>query len=621
MPATAKKTKQPQPTTRTFNAEIASVLNLMIHALYTNRDIFLRELISNASDACDKLRYLALSDAKLLGDTPDLQIDIAFNKDAGTITIADSGIGMNEDDLDANLGTIARSGTREFLEKSKQSGMTSAELIGQFGVGFYSAFMIASRVEVRTRKAGENEGWLWISDGAGEYSITPCDKPTRGTEITLFVKDDAKEYLDSYKLEFIAKAYSDHISFPIFITDAEGTRKQVNAASAIWARPKSEVTPEQTQEFYRHCAHMPGEPFLTLHTHAEGTLEYSSLLFVPSMKPMDLFTPERRTRVKLYVKRVFITEESVEVIPPYLRFLRGVIDSADLPLNISRETLQKNPLLGKIRDSITSKVLSELKKKAEAEPEAYAKFWGNFGAVLKEGLCEATSPKDKIFDVCRFYSSTSDGKLVSLAEYQSRMKEGQEAIYFLTGDSAQSLAKNPHLEGFRAKGIEVLLLTDHVDDFWTTLNQNYQGIAFKSVTRSGDALNDDAADKQDSQAMQPLLDAMKTLYGDQVRDVRITSKLTESPCCLAVEEGDMDARMERFLIDHQQLSARRAKILEINPRHPVFQACAAKVTFGALDDETSEILWLMLDQARLLEGEPLPDMQAFLSRLNKRLVV
>lgn len=621
MPKAAQKQPDNAPQSHAFNAEIASVLNLMIHALYTNRDIFLRELISNASDACDKLRYQALSDQSLYEDNTDLSVSIAFDKDANTITITDSGIGMNESELIENLGTIARSGTREFLAAAKAHGNVSAELIGQFGVGFYSAFMVADTVHVRTRKAGEKQGYEWQSDGKGAYTITACDMPARGTEITLHLKDDAKEYLDTFKLQFIAKAYSDHISFPIFMTNAEGEKNQINSASAIWARPKNEVTQEQYLEFYRASAHMPGEPFLTLHNHAEGTVEYQSLLYIPSSKPLDLFTPERRTRVKLYVKRVFITEEGVELIPPYLRFLRGVIDSADLPLNISRETLQKNPVLGKIRDAVTSKVLAELKKKSESDADAYQGFWNNFGAVLKEGLCEATSPRDKILEVCRFYSSNNPSETTSLADYITRMKEGQDSIYYITGDSAQALSKNPHLEGFKARGLEVLLLTDHVDDFWINVTLKYKDISFKSVVRSSDVFeNESGEDLATTEGVSAFLAAMKELFGDEVKEVRTTKKLSESPCCLAVSDGDMDIRMEKFLMEHNQLSKRMPKILEINPSHALITQSAEHFSTYGMDDALKERCWLFLDQARLAEGEPLSDMAAFLSRLNAQML-
>lgn len=611
--------------TKTFAAETARVLQLMIHALYTNRDIFLRELISNASDACDKLRYEALQNQSLLGDAPDLTITLAFDEKAKTLTISDTGIGMNKDDLIAHLGTIAKSGTGEFLSQLTGDSTKDVNLIGQFGVGFYSAFMVADKVTVTSRKAGDEHAWQWESDGSGSYTVGPAEARARGTSITLHMKKDAKDYLDRHRLGHIVGTYSDHISFPITLTDSEGVSHTLNNGSAIWTRPKAEVTEEQYQAFYRDVAHSPDKPWAIFHNKAEGKVEYTSLLFVPGMKPLDLFHPERKRRVKLYVKRVFITEEGVELVPPFLRFLRGVVDSADLPLNISRETLQKSPVLDKIRDSVTSRVLTELKKKAEKEPEEYVKFWENFGAVIKEGLCEANSPREKILEVCRFVSNLSEGKLVSLAEYKARMKEGQEAIYFLTGDTLSVLKNSPQLEGFTKRGIEVLLLADHVDDFWQNVTHSYGELPFRSVTKAGADLEkfklDAAEEKAEEQAEHSdetakLIEAMKTLYGDAVRDVRTTRKLAETPICLGVGEGDMDMRMERFLAEHKHLQRRAAKLVEINPAHPVIQSLAKDVSAHGVTTASEDALWLLFDQALIAEGEPVTDASAFARRLS-----
>ncbi|MCE3005646.1 MAG: molecular chaperone HtpG, partial [Rickettsiales bacterium] len=440
----AKKssTNASEQETLTFAAETSRVLHLMIHALYTNRDIFLRELISNASDACDKLRYEAAQKEGLMAGDSALEIRLTFDEKAETITIEDTGIGMNRAELIANLGTIARSGTREFFEQLTGDKAKDSSLIGQFGVGFYSCFMVADRVAVETRKAGEHESWRWESDGQGSFTIAQAQDRPRGTRITLHLKNDAKDYLDKHKLSHIVRTYSDHVGFPISLTDSEGHVTKANEGSAIWTRAKSDISEAQYQEFYRQVAHTPEVPWAVMHNKAEGAVEYTSLLFIPGMKPFDLFHPERRRRVKLYVRRVFITEEGIDLVPSYLRFLRGVIDSADLPLNISRETLQKNALLTKIRESVTSRVLTELKKRAEKDPADYQKFWENFGPALKEGLCESTEPRDKILDACRFYSTHDDG-LTSLAAYKERMKPGQEAIYYLTGDSLAALQKSP----------------------------------------------------------------------------------------------------------------------------------------------------------------------------------
>jgi molecular chaperone HtpG len=609
MAKAAKKNQEPQTEQHTFDAEISRVLHLMIHALYTNRDIFLRELISNASDACDKLRYEAAQNDALLKDNADLGIRLSFDEKSKTITIEDTGIGMNRGELIANLGTIAKSGTREFFEQIEKNKDTN--LIGQFGVGFYSAFMVSDKVTVETRKAGEDEAWMWESEGLGSYSIAPVPARSRGTRITLHLKADAKEYLDKHKLGFIVKTYSDHVSFPITLTDEEGVTQTLNDGSAIWTRNKSDVTEEQYQEFYRHIAHSPEKPWMVLHNKAEGKVEYTNLLFIPGMKPFDLFHPERKRRVKLYVKRVYITDEGVDLVPAYMRFLRGVIDSADLPLNISRETLQKNAVLTKIRESIASRVLADLKKRAEKEPEEYQKFWSNFGPVLKEGLCEATEPRDKILDACRFHSTHGEG-MTSLAEYKSRMKPDQEAIYYITGDSLKALQNSPQIEGFKQRRVEVLLLVDHVDDFWTNVTLKYGETPFRSVLRAGKDFDKPEEKAEDTPTITLLIDAMKKLYGEEVRDVRTTTRLADSPVCLAIGEGDMELRMERFLAEHNQLPKRMPKILEVNPNHPLIQKLATA------PDEDS--LWLLLDQARIAEGEPVSDMAAFTKRLNAKLL-
>lgn len=614
-----------QPETKTFAAETARVLQLMIHALYTNRDIFLRELISNASDACDKLRYEALTNEALLAGESELNIRLAFDEKAKTLTVADTGIGMNREELIEHLGTIAKSGTGEFLAQLTGDRTKDVNLIGQFGVGFYSAFMVADRVTVTSRKAGEAQSWQWESDGLGTYTITPStDAAARGTSITLQLKQDAAEYLDEYKLRHIVSTYSDHISFPIRLSGADGTIHTLNDGSAIWVRPKSEIKDEQYQAFYRDIAHSPENPWGVFHNKAEGKTEYTSLLFVPGIKPFDLFHPERRRRVKLYVKRVFITEEGVELIPPYLRFLRGVVDSADLPLNISRETLQKSPVLDTIRESVTGKVLGELKKHAEKDPADYQKFWENFGAVLKEGLCEGAAPREKILEVCRFASTQGDG-LTSLADYQSRMREGQEAVYFHTGDSLDSLRRSPQLEGFTKRGLEVLLLTDHVDDFWPQVTIKFGDLPFRSVTKSGadlekfplsgeDAKTENQAETSD--ATKALCEAMKKLYGEAVSDVRTTRKLSDTPICLGVAEGAMDMRMERFLMEHKQLPKRAAKLVEINPTHPVITQLATDVAAHGVGAKTEDALWLLFDQALIAEGEPVTDAVAFAKRLS-----
>jgi len=609
-----------------FSAEISKVLQLMIHSLYTNKDIFLRELISNASDACDKLRYAALTEPKLTEGDADFAITLQINKDARTLTISDNGVGISREEMINNLGTIAKSGTQEFAKMLSGDAKKDIPLIGQFGVGFYASFMVADKVTVVSTKAGENDSYTWQSEGAGEFTISQnAENSPRGTSITLHLKDGADEYLEPFRLRHIASTYSDHISFPIYLIGEDGNKDQINSASALWTRSKNDITPEQYTEFYHHVAHSFDEPFLTLHHKAEGKLEYVSLLFVPASKPIDLFHPDRKTRVKLYVKRVFITEEHADLVPAYLRFLRGVVDSEDLPLNISRETLQHNPMLSKIKDAVTKKLLAELKKKAESDEAGYKEFWGNFGAVLKEGLCEATSPREAILDACRFNSTAGDDdKITSLDAYISRMKSGQENIFYLTGENLNALRQSPQLEGFAARGIEVLLLTDHVDDFWVNVVHEYKGKQLKSVTRSDidlDAIapaptpENDEKKEEASGDFAELCERIKTILGDNVSEVRTTQKLGASAVCLATPEGAMDFRLERFLIEQKQIANAAAKILEINPNHAIIKRISEK-TDGNIDAKNLEdIVWLLFDQARILEGEEITDPAAFTRRL------
>ncbi len=603
-----------------FSAEITKVLQLMIHSLYTNKDIFLRELISNSSDACDKLRYAAITEPELAGDDTNYAITIDIDSENKLLSISDNGIGMSRDELIANLGTIARSGTQEFASKITGDDKKDMPLIGQFGVGFYSSFMVADKMSVISTRAGSKESFLWESDGIGEFTVKPAAKSPRGTKITLHLKEGSDDYIDSFRIRHIIQTYSDHISFPIYLLDEDKNPQQVNTGSALWMRPKSEVTPEQYKEFYHHVSHMPDEPWMVLHNKAEGKLEYTSLLFAPSSKPMDLYQPERKTRLKLYVKRVFITEEHADLVPAYLRFLRGVVDSEDLPLNISRETLQHNPMLAKIKEALTKKFLTELKKKAENSEDEYKSFWKNFGAVLKEGLCEAYSPREQLLDVCRFHSSNnSDDNLTSLDAYISRMKEGQENIFYLTGENLNTLRQSPQLEGFTSRGIEVLLLNDHVDDFWVNVVHEYKGKQFKSVTRADINLENIKSGKPEAKEEKPeapredvdkLCQRIKEILGNSVSEVRTTQKLGNSAVCLATKEGGMDFRLERFLIEQKQIAAAAAKILEINPKHPIIRHLAEKPEAN-IDDA----VWLLFDQARILEGEEITDPAAFTRRL------
>jgi molecular chaperone HtpG len=535
---------------------------------------------------------------------------------------------MNREELIENLGTIARSGTAAFVQQleSRQDG---ANLIGQFGVGFYSAFMVADRVEVATRRAGESEGWKWTSDGKGAFTIGDDPQaPARGTRIVLHLAKGEEEYLDPLRIRQIVSTYSDHIAVPVVLESKKEDEpdETLNAASALWTRPKSEITEEQYKEFYHHVGHTFDDPWLRLHFKAEGVMEYTGLLFVPSTKPFDLFHPDRKAGVRLYVKRVFITDDCSELLPPYLRFLRGIVDTEDLPLNVSRELLQNNPRLAKIRSAICKKVLGELKKKAEKAPEDYARFWDNFGAVLKEGLYEDGQQREVLLDLARFRSTTRDG-LVSLAEYVKAMKPGQEAIYTITGDDPQNLARSPQLEGFAAKGVEVLLLSDPVDDFWLSAVPDYDGKPFKSVTRGGvdlekiggaeETKEGEAEEKaEEGPGVDALIAFVKLTLKDAVKDVRASKRLTSSPVCLVADEGDLDMHLERLLKQQRQLDHTSTRILEINPGHALIKALAQHVGKDGAGTLVEDAAWLLLDQARIIEGEPLPDAAAFSRRLS-----
>jgi molecular chaperone HtpG len=606
---------------RSFQAEVSRLLDIVAHSLYSEKEIFLRELISNASDACDRLRYLALTRPELIAGDPELRVTLTPEPSQRRLTVADNGIGMSRQELVDNLGTIARSGTAAFVGALSGDQKKDMALIGQFGVGFYSAFMVAERVEVVSRKAGEEEAWRWTSDGKGEFTIEPAEKDGRGTIITLHLHAEDSEYAYPERLKTIVKTYSDHIGLPILL-DSGGKQETINAASALWTRPRAEITPEQYREFYHHVGHSVDQPWLILHAKAEGTYEYTSLLFIPSAKPFDLFNPERKHGVKLYVRRVFITDDCPALVPPYLRFLKGVVDSEDLPLNISREMLQNNPMLAKMRSQITRRVLGELAKKAQEAPEDYAKFWDNFGAVLKEGIYEDPEHRDEILPLVRFRSTASDG-LLSLDDYVAQMKTGQEAIYTISGDSLETVRKSPQLEGFRARGVSVLLMTDPVDDFWVPNLGNYKKHPFKSVTRGqadlealGPAEAKTQAAATSDGAVASLIALFKLSLGDAVKDVRASARLTDSAVCLVADEGDLDMHLERLLKQHRQLSAEAKRILEVNPKHALIQRLADLAGKEGAVDSLRDFAWLLLDQARIVEGDPLPDPAAFALRLS-----
>ena len=601
-----------------FRAEVSRLLDIVVHSLYSDKEVFLRELISNASDACDKLRYSALTQSELLeGGAPDFQINVKIDKKARTLTVSDNGIGMNRDELVENLGTIARSGTSAFLEQLKEAKKSDINQIGKFGVGFYAAFMVAQAVEVNSRKAGGSESWSWESDGRGSFTIEEGEKKTRGTEVVVYLKQGEEEFLNIERLRHIISKYSDHIAIPIMLDDEE---KPANRAGALWLRPKNEITADQYKEFYHHVAHAYDDAALTLHWRAEGVIEYNALLFVPSVKSFDLFDPKRRHGVKLYVKRVFITDEAEGLVPPWLRFLRGVVDSEDLPLNVSREMLQNNPMLTKIKQGVTKRVLSDLNKFATDDAVGYAKFWDNFGAVLKEGLYEDDTHRADLSKLVRCHSTAGEG-LISISDYVARMKEGQESIFYICGESVEKLKRNPHLEGFKAKGVEVLLLTDQVDDFWPSAMAQFEGKNFKSATRSGEDLGKISGKEGEKNEAKPaenisdLVALIKLTLGDEIKDVRASDRLTSSAVCLTADEGDIDIHLERFLKQHNQIRTPSKRILELNPKHALITQMAARAKESGAADGLKDIAWLLFDQARLLDGDTLADPVAFGERL------
>jgi molecular chaperone HtpG len=612
--------------TRSFQAEVSRLLDIVAHSLYSDKKVFLRELISNASDACDRLRYQALTDPALGAPEGKYRVTLSADKDARVLILDDNGIGMSEAELVENLGTIARSGTAAFVKQLSQGRSDKGDggdvaLIGQFGVGFYSSFMVADKVEVVSRKAGEAEAHSWVSDGKGEFTVAPAEKDSAGTTIRLHLKEDESDYLSPVRLRHIVKTYADHIALPIVLIE-DGEEEVLNTASALWTRPKSEITAEQYKEFYHSVGHGFDDPWLTLHWKAEGVLEYTNLLFVPSTKPFDLFDPARKHSVRLYVRRVFVTEDCAELLPAYLRFVKGVVDSEDLPLNISRETLQANPMIAKIRHGVTKRVLGDLAKKAADAPEEYAKFWDNFGAVLKEGLYEDFEQRDALLGLARFRSTQGDA-LVSLEDYVGRMKPGQKAIYTITGDSLEVALKSPQLEGYRAKGVEVLVLTDPVDEFWLPSVGKYKEFELKSVTRGGAELAEIAADPEKPEEKKPeppantasLIAMLKLTLSDAVKDVRASDRLTESAVCLVADEGDMDMHLARLLRQHKQLGETAKRVLEVNPNHPLIRRLADSVGTTGAAQRIEDAAWLLLDQARIVEGEPLPDPTAFARRL------
>ncbi|WP_075219314.1 molecular chaperone HtpG [Acuticoccus yangtzensis] len=616
-----------QAETRAFEADVARLLHLMVHSVYSSPDVFLRELISNAADACEKLRHTAQTDASLMGEG-GLAITITPDKAAGRLTIADNGIGMSRDELIENLGTMARSGTEKFrraLEEKDGEAKEGKALIGQFGVGFYSAFMVASEVSVVSRAAGSAEAWRWTSNGSGEFTIAPVpadDAPARGTTVTLTLREDHTDYAEEATIERLVKHHSAHVPVPILIagTGEEDATRELVDGTALWAKPKSEITAEEYNDFYRFTAGAFDEPALTIHARVEGRQEYTQLLFVPSMAPFDLFEPDRKGRIKLYVRRVFITDDA-PLIAPYLRFVRGLVDSEDLPLNLSREMLQTNPMLTQMKNAITRRVLTELKKLADTDAETYAKVWDAFGPVLKEGLYEDAERRDEIFALARFKTTTHPDGGRKLADYIADLKDNQTAIYYAVGEDHARLAASPHLEGFAARGVEVLLLSDPVDAFWVRTALGFEGKPFKSVTQgSADldqiALKDTKHVPEEAKAsdIATLSALIKETLGERVSEVKTSARLATSPACLVAPDMGYDKALEK-IVGRQGQGLGMKPILELNPSHPLIRELSARAATGGAADTIGDAAWLLLGAAQIMDGDAPADATEFNTRL------
>ncbi len=619
--------------TMEFQAEVKQLLKLMIHSLYSNKEIFLRELISNASDACDKMRFEALSNDGLYEGDSDLKIIVDYDKDKNTITVTDNGIGMSRDELIANIGTIANSGTKKFMESLTGDQAKDAHLIGQFGVGFYSTFIVADKVTVTTRRAGlpADQAVRWESDGEGSFTLENVEREARGTEIVLHVRDDDKEFVDGWRLRNIIHTYSDHISLPIMMRkeitgeeDKEPSEEYevVNKASALWVRPKSEITDEEYKEFYKHISHDFEEPLKWTHNRVEGNNSYTSLLYIPKHAPYDLYERDRKHGIKLYVKRVFIMDDTEHLMPTYLRFIRGVIDSDDLPLNVSREILQHNRIIDKIRAASVKKVLGLLESMAKNEPEQYAEFWKNFGQVMKEGPIEDMANKEKLADLLRFSSTHTDSEEqnISLKDYVSRMKDGQERIYYITSDNFAAAKNSPHLEVFRRKGIEVLLLTDRVDEWLVEHLTEYDGKKLQSIAK-GDLDLGDIEDEKDKEIkekaqseLKDVLEKIKKQLETKASDVRVTHRLTDSPACLVLGEHELGLQMQQMLKAAGQNMPASKPVLELNPQHPLVSQLK-----DMSDEQLEDWANILFDQALLAEGGQLEDPMSFVKRMNQML--
>lgn len=603
-----------------FKAEVAKVLDIVIHSLYSNSEIFLRELVSNAADACDKLRYALLIHPELAGQIGEFKITLTADKKEKTLTVADNGIGMNQEDLINHLGTIARSGSAEFLKTLTGDKQKDMKLIGQFGVGFYASFMVAKKVVVISRKAGEEQGWEWVSDGVGSFTVEAHKDAPFGTSVILHLKDEALEYLDAIRLRHLIRQYSDHISIPIILKDGKN-QETINSANALWIRNKAEITNEQYKDFYQSVSHAFDEPWMTLHYRAEGTIDYTGLLFIPTKPPFNLFQPDRQSGIQLYVNRVFISDNLPDIMPHFLRFVTGVIDTADLPLNVSREMLQKTPVMTKIKTGLIHRILSELKKRSENKAD-YKIFWDSFGIVFKEGLYEPVDQKNDIADLCRFNTLNSP-ELISFADYIAAMKPNQKNIYYITGSDLETLRAHPQLEGFTARGIDVLLLTDPVDEFWVQTYTAYQG---KNIVSALHAADDLKAIKPTEDYNQPaltenekeiLIKKFKDVLGDVVKEVRTTDRLTKSPVALITAAGQMSLNLERLMKAHgQQTAFSSERILELNTYNPLIHKLAELIRDKKEIDKAEDCIHVLYDQALITEGEPIRDPGSYMARLS-----
>lgn len=617
----------------TFQTEVNQLLDLMIHSLYSNKEIFLRELVSNASDALDKLQYLTLTDENLKSLSFEPKIEISFDSEKNTLTISDNGIGMNEQDLIENLGTIAKSGTKNFLSKLSGDKKKDSALIGQFGVGFYSAFMVASKIIVTTKKAGETQGYAWISDGSGEFEIEKCEKEGQGSEIKLYLKDDEKEFTSRWRIEEIIKKYSDHIPFPIFLhytetkSEGEGDSKkeikeekceQINKASALWRVAKKDLKDEEYKEFYKNLSYDSNDPLAWIHTKVEGSLEYTTLFYIPQTAPFDLYRVDYKSGVKLYVKRVFITDDDKELLPSYLRFVRGIIDSEDLPLNVSREILQQNRILATIKSASTKKIISEIEA-LQKDEEKYAKFYKEFGRCIKEGVYSDFENKEKLLELLRFQSSKSEGKEISFKTYKERMKEGQKAIYYLQGEDLELLKNSPLLESYQKQEIEVLFFGDEIDGFVMPMVNEFDKTPLRSII-SKEALEDlggETISEETQQKYKAILEGFKKALGDEIKEVRLSNRLVDAPACVVADPEDPNAAMMKMM---KQMGAmgmggdipEPKPILELNPNHAIL----TKLLLSNDEAKTAEIAHLLLEEAKLLEGGKLKDVNSFVKRLN-----